>query len=94
MLTTIVLLNVVKDRIEEVAEELADMDEISEVFSVAGRYDLVAMVRSRDVDDLAQTVTRRLLKVQGITGSESLFAFRVHSRHDMERVFSLGMEPE
>jgi DNA-binding Lrp family transcriptional regulator len=90
MVTAIVLLNVARNKINVVAEKLADMDGISEVFSVAGEFDLAAIIRVQDNDGLAELVTNRLLKVQGITKSETMIAFRVYSRHDLEAMFSIG----
>jgi DNA-binding Lrp family transcriptional regulator len=90
MVTAIVLLNVTRSKINAVAEQLADMDGISEVFSVAGEYDLAAIIRVKDNDGLAELVTSRMLKVEGITKSETLIAFRVYSKHDLESMFSIG----
>jgi len=91
MVTALVLLNVTRDRVNEVAEELAQMKGISEVYSVAGRYDLAVIIRAQDNDQLADLVTHHMLKVEGIITSETLIAFRVHSRHDLESMFSIGM---
>jgi uncharacterized protein with GYD domain len=76
MVTALVLLNVSRDRVNEVAEELAEMKGISEVYSVAGRYDLAVVIRARDNDQLADLVTLHMLKVKGILASETLIAFR------------------
>ena len=92
MITAMVLLNVERNQINEVAEQLSGLAGITEVFSVAGRYDLVAILRVADNEALADLVTRQLLKVKGITRSETLIAFRVFSRHDLERMFSIGLE--
>jgi DNA-binding Lrp family transcriptional regulator len=92
MLSAIVLLNTDRDKTNKVAEALADMDGVSEVYSVAGRYDLAAIVRASDNDQLAKIVTEHIRSVSGITTSETLIAFRVYSRHDLERMFSIGME--
>ena len=92
MVSAVVLLNVEGDRINEIAQELLEIREVSEVYSVAGQYDLVAIVRARDTDGLAEVVTNRMLKVEGIVHSETLTAFRVFSRHDLERMFSIGLE--
>lgn len=92
MITAIVMLKVTRDRIPQVAEELADIRGISEVFSVSGRYDLVAIIRAENNDELADLVTGHLLKVEGITDSETLIAFKVYSRHDLDTMFSVGME--
>ena len=92
MISAIVLLTAERDKINKVAEAIADVEGVSEVYSVAGRYDLAALVRVKDNDDLAKVVTERIRKVAGITSSETLIAFRVYSRHDLERMFSIGMQ--
>ncbi len=91
MVTALVLLTVARDKVNAVAETLADMDGITEVYSVAGRYDLVVIIRVKDNEHLADIVTSHMLKVEGILSSETLVAFRVHSRHDLERMFSIGL---
>ena len=90
MVTALVLLNVDRDRVNEVAEQLAGQSGISEVYSVAGQYDLVAIIRVRDNEGLADLVTKHLLKVKGVTRSQTLIAFQVFSRHDLETMFSIG----
>ena len=90
MVTAIVLLNVERDKVNVIAEQLAEMKEISEVYSVAGRYDLTAVIRVKNNDSLAALVTDKMLKVEGIVKSETLIAFRVHSRHDLDSMFSIG----
>ncbi len=91
MVTALVLLTVSRDKVNTVAETLADMDGISEVYSVAGRYDLSVIIRAKDNEQLAELVTNHMLKVDGILTSETLVAFRVHSRHDLESMFSIGL---
>ena len=92
MVSAVVLLKTERGKINEVAAELAELQGISEVCSVGGRYDLVAILRVRDNDGLAKLVTETMLKVAGIVDSETLIAFRAHSRHDLESMFSLGLE--
>ncbi|HSB32891.1 MAG TPA: Lrp/AsnC ligand binding domain-containing protein [Nitrospirota bacterium] len=91
MVTALVLLKVARDRVNSVAETLADMDGVTEVYSVAGRYDLTVIIRVKDNDQLAELVTNHMLKVEGIQKSETLIAFRVYSRHDLESMFSIGL---
>ncbi|HUI45985.1 MAG TPA: Lrp/AsnC ligand binding domain-containing protein [Nitrospirota bacterium] len=91
MVTALVLLNVSRDKVNAVAESLADMKGISEVYSIAGRYDLAVIIRAKDNDQLAELVTSHMLKVDGILKSETLIAFRVYSRHDLESMFSIGL---
>ena len=91
MVSAVVLLTVKRGMINEVAEMLASMKGVSEVYSVGGRYDLVAIIRVKDNDALAELVTNHMLLVDGISDSETLIAFRVFSRHDLESMFSIGL---
>ena len=91
MVTFIILFNVRKNRIPEIAEELAEIPEISEVYSVTGIYDLVAIVRTRTNDDVADLVTSRLGTIDGIEKTDTMLAFKAYSRHDLESMFALGM---
>jgi len=91
MVSAVVLLNTERGMINEVAGALAGMEGISEVYSVAGQYDLVAILRVPDNEALAELVTNKMLHVEGISDSETLIAFRVFSQHDLESMFSIGM---
>lgn len=92
MVNAIVLLNVEREKVNEVAEALAEMQGISEVYSVAGRFDLVAIIRVKNNDDLADTVTNHMRRLKGILRTETMLAFRAFSRHDLENFFAIGSE--
>ena len=92
MVSSVILIDCEKGKINAVAEALAELDGITEVYSVAGRVDLVAIIRVADNDQLAAIVTEHMLKVPGITHTETLIAFRVFSRHDLESMFSIGFD--
>ena len=92
MVTALVLLNVQRNQVNAVAEQAAGMEGVSEVYSIAGRYDLAAIVRVKDNEALADVVTRKLLAVDGITHSETLIAFGVFSRHNLDRMFAIGLD--
>lgn len=92
MVSALVLLKVERGAINRVAETLVELRGISEVFSVAGRYDLVAVLRVASNEALADLVTGQMLQVDGILDSETLIAFRVFSRHDLEAMFAIGFE--
>ncbi len=94
MVSAIVLIECEKGKINQTAEALADLSGISEVYSVAGRVDLAAVIRVPNNEKLAEVVTSQMLKVPGITRTETLIAFRVFSRHDLEQMFSIGSEEE
>jgi DNA-binding Lrp family transcriptional regulator len=89
MITSIILLNVARTRINEIAEQLAEMQEVSEVYSVTGNYDLVAIVRVAQNDDLARLVTEQLVKIDGIEKTDTMLAFKAYSRHDLEAMFAI-----
>ncbi len=91
MLTAIILINTERTRTIEVGEALAEMEGVSEVYTVAGRYDLVAMIRVSRNEDLADLVTRRVSELEGIRSTETLMAFRTYSRHDLESLFAVGL---
>jgi DNA-binding Lrp family transcriptional regulator len=91
MVTAIVLFRVERTHVNDVAQQLTEMEGVSEVYSVGGRWDLVAIVRVRANEDLADVVTGHVLKVEGILQTETLIAFRAYSRHDLENMFSLGL---
>lgn len=92
MITAIVLVNCDVDRIPEVAEAIADLEGVSEVYSVTGEADLIALVRVRGHEQLADVIADRLSKVAGVTATTTHIAFRTYSRHDLEAAFSLGLE--
>jgi DNA-binding Lrp family transcriptional regulator len=92
MVTTIVLAVCDIHRIPETAQAVADLSEVTEVYSVAGDFDLVIMVRVRDHEELARVVSEEIAKVPGIQRTQTLVAFKVYSRHDVEALFSVGFE--
>lgn len=91
MVTSIILMNVERLKIGEVAEQLKGIDGISEVYSVSGNYDLVAIIRVKTNDDLANLVTNRMHAIDAILKTETMLAFKAYSRHDLEAMFSVGM---
>jgi DNA-binding Lrp family transcriptional regulator len=90
--TAVVLMSAEHGRVQGIAEQLAALQGISEVYSVGGQYDLVALIRVKTNEDLADLVTRQMALVGGIRSTETLIAFRTYSRHDLEAMFSVGME--
>jgi DNA-binding Lrp family transcriptional regulator len=79
-------------RIPEVAQELAGLDGVSEVYSVAGDIDLIVVVRVREFDQIADVIAGRLSKVDGVLHTDTHVAFRAYSRHDLEGAFAIGYE--
>ncbi|MCA9979151.1 MAG: Lrp/AsnC ligand binding domain-containing protein [Anaerolineales bacterium] len=92
MVSALVLLKTARGKVNEVGEQLAKLKGVTEVYSVGGRFDLVAVIRVAHNDDLAELVTEKMLNIAGITDSETLIAFRVFSRHHLESMFSIGIE--
>ena len=92
MITAIVLISCATNSIPEVAENLANLEGVSEVYSVAGHVDLIAIVRVRHFDDIAGVIAGGISKVEGVVNTETHIAFRAYSRHDLEEAFSIGFE--
>jgi len=92
MVTTIVLATCNIHEVPETAQAIADLPEVTEVYSVSGDYDLVVMVRVREHEDLARVVTEEIGRIPGIERTQTLVAFKVFSRHDVEALFSVGFE--
>jgi DNA-binding Lrp family transcriptional regulator len=92
VISAIVMIRAAVDQIPEVAQRIADLEGVSEVYSVAGEVDLVAMVRVRHHEQLHDVIAGRLNKVAGVQATETLIAFQAYSKHDLEATFSLGLE--
>ena len=92
MITAIVFVKADVARIPEVAETIAALDGVSEVYSVTGQIDLIAMVRVRQHEEIAAVVADQVNKVPGVTDTETHIAFRAYSRHDLESAFAVGVD--
>ena len=92
MITAIVMIDAATDSIGEVAEAVADLEGVSEVYSVAGEADLIAVVRVREFEQVAEVIAGRINKVPGVIDTDTHIAFRAYSRHDLEAAFSIGFE--
>ena len=93
MITAIVLINADRKSIPTIGEALAAVEGVSEVYSVTGEFDFIAMVRARAHDDLADIVTGRIGQVPGVQRTHTHVAFKMYSRHDLESVFAIGADP-
>jgi DNA-binding Lrp family transcriptional regulator len=90
MTTAIVLLNIERTKIQSVGEELAGINGITEVYSVGGRFDLVAIIRLANNEQLAELITNKLSRIEGILTTETMVAFRAYSRFDIASLFDIG----
>lgn len=94
MITAIVLIQADTSMIPETAEELLNVPGVQEVYSVAGDWDLVAVVRVKEHDQLADVVADHISKKQGIVQTHTLIAFKSYSRVDLQRMWEIGMDEE
>ncbi len=92
MITAIVLIDCATDSIPEVAQTLAELPGVSEVYSVAGHIDLIAIVRVREFDQVAEVIAGGISKVPGVANTDTHIAFRAYSQHDLEQAFAIGFE--
>ena len=92
MISAIVLISAEVDRIPEVAAAIAEINGVSEVYSVTGDVDLIAMVRVHQHEEFADVIADQLNKVSGVLLTQTHIAFRTYSKHDLEAAFSLGLD--
>ena len=92
MITTIVLIKAQPRSIPQTATKLAGIEGVSEVYSVSGEWDLVAVVRVPNYEDIATVVTEQMLAVPGIERTQTLTAFCAYSRKDLEQAWDIGVE--
>lgn len=92
MVTAIVLLQTERGRTRQVADALLEIEQVAEAYSVAGEFDLVAIVRVRHYDQMAEVVPGRIAEVPGILRTRTLMAFQCYSRRDLERMWGIGLE--
>ena len=92
MITAFVLIRAERGQVNALAQMLADLPGIAEVYSVSGPHDLIAVARVASADDLSALVTDRLSVLKGIASTETLLAFRAYSRHDLDSLFDVGLD--
>jgi DNA-binding Lrp family transcriptional regulator len=90
MLSAIIMLNVEYGQLSALAERLASEPGISEAYTVAGKYDLILHARVQNNESLAELVTERIAKLQGIRSCETMVAFRVYSSRTLDAGFAIG----
>lgn len=79
-------------KLDELAETIAQVEGVTEVYSVTGDYDLLVVIRTAHVDDLPGIVTDTILKKDGITRANTSIGFKVYSKHNLEAMFSIGLD--
>jgi DNA-binding Lrp family transcriptional regulator len=90
-MTAFILIKAERTQIHNVAQDILKIEGITEVYSVAGEYDLIAVARVRENDGLSSLVTERMIDVDGIVDTTTMIAFRQYSEHDLEAMFGLGL---
>jgi DNA-binding Lrp family transcriptional regulator len=92
MITAIILINAAQGQVPQVAQALIDLQGVTEAYSVAGPYDLVAIARVRHQEDLQDLVAGRVQKIAGIESTNTLIAFQAYSQRDLEKMWAIGNE--
>ena len=93
MVTAFVLIDAAPSRVSDLAEEVAVVEGVAESYSVAGQADIVAVVRVKRLEELADVVTGRLHRLEGVEDTKTLVAFQSYSRKDLEAMWELGTDP-
>lgn len=92
MITTIVLVRAEPALIPQVAQRLAEIDGVTEVYSVSGDWDLVVIVRVAEYEMIASVITETFPTVQGLQRTQTLTAFRAYSKRDLQQAWDIGVE--
>jgi len=92
LITAFVLIGADRERIASLPDDLLNIKGVTEVYSVAGDYDLIAVVRVKDADDLAKVVTEDFAKIRGISRTKTMIAFRCYTHYDLEHMFQIGFK--
>ncbi|MHC4481071.1 MAG: Lrp/AsnC family transcriptional regulator [Planctomycetota bacterium] len=92
MVTAVVLVNAKREMVSETAQQLVKLDGVTEAYSVAGEYDLVAIIRTATNEEMADLITGSMLRMVGIEKTTTLVAFKAYSEYDLERMFSVGLK--
>lgn len=90
MTNAVVLIEAERDALATLGGALAEIDGVAEAYSVTGEWDFVAIVRVPHHDQLADVVTAAIGALQGVVRTQTMVAFEVFSRHDLESMFSIG----
>ncbi len=92
MISAVVLLNVQRGEVNQTAQRLLEIEGVSEVYSVTGDYDLVALLRLQHYEDLADVVTTHMVKIPAILKTNTLMAFQCYSKADLQQAWDIGVE--
>jgi len=90
MTHAIVLIQAERTALPDLGSQLVDVPGVAEAYSITGEWDFAAILRLREQDDLAHVITEQLAQLPGITKTQTLLAFEVYSRHDLDALFSVG----
>jgi len=92
MVTAFILINVERPRLKTIGEELLAIDGIAEVYSVAGPFDMVAIARVKEHEQLSDLVTEGIGSLDGIVDTETLIAFRSFAKKDLGLLWDIGVD--
>lgn len=92
MISALVLITAKRNRVNATAQALLEIPGVAEVYSVTGEYDLVAILRLAQHEDLAEVVTERMTRIEGIEQTRTMIAFKAYSREDREQAWDIGVE--
>jgi DNA-binding Lrp family transcriptional regulator len=88
--TAVVLIEAERDALTTLGGKLADLEGVGEAYSVTGEWDFVAIVRVPRHEQLAEVITGQLVKLPGVSRTQTMVAFEVFSKHDLDAMFSIG----
>ena len=88
MITAVVMINCGVGQVHPVADALVALDGVTEVYSISGEHDIMAIIRVKEYDSLAEVVSEKIAAIPGITRTVTQMAFRCYSKHGMEKMWA------
>lgn len=92
MITAFVLIQTQHDATSQTAEMVAEIPGVAEVYSITGEWDLIAVLRLKDFEQLDDVVTQGIRTITTVQRTQTMLAFRAYSQKLLEQGFGIGSE--
>jgi DNA-binding Lrp family transcriptional regulator len=89
MVNAFVLINIEGKKVREIGQSLLEVNGVTEVYSIAGEYDFLVVIRVPDNAALANIVTEEIFHKPGVRHTKTLFALDSYSKVDLNGVFKV-----
>lgn len=91
MFTAFVMIKAAPQKIAEIAQQIANIPQVAEVYSVTGDFDILVVLRLAEYEQLTGAVPDGLSKIEGILQTNTVLAFRRFSSQDLDAAWDIGV---